>query len=160
MGKKQTVKEVAADTAAKDQSTEQVRDGHASTDAIVPNDEKATVAIPEVVKDIDKADVTPEEITLGAEVDPEELAFGMLDDETGVKYKIDPFEVENALDAANTFRSFFSKFRKKKHTSPNVLYINTQSLERLGWKDIASELGLTLQTSTTYHPKEMVLALK
>lgn len=144
----------------KDLSASKVIEALTPKEGDTPDQQDASGVIPPVKSDIDEVDLTAEEVIGNDSVDPRELALGMLPEDKGVKFTIDPFEVQNNRDAQDTFRDFFEKFKAKKHTSPDVLYINKDSLERLGWRDVASELGLTIQETTTYKTTEMVLGLK
>lgn len=123
----------------------------------------ATQDIPAVVERVDKVKESSEDITDNAgstdAVTENELAFGNFSNKRSMKFDIDPNEIKAPAYAVDDFRGFVEKFRHEKEARPNVLFINTDSLNRLGYRDVAVELGLQIQESTVYKDDELVLAL-
>ena len=117
--------------------------------------EKGTVPIPPVKEKVD-APAKNEPIQ---EADPNELAFGHMDDTRSMKFKIDPDNVKAPSYSTDDFRDFFYKFEKEKVSRPNVLFINSESLEKLGYRDVATDLGLHIKEGTGYKKTELVLAV-
>lgn len=120
----------------------------------------ATQPIPPVQDKVESADVSSEDIiTHKEEVSEIELALGEMDDKRSIKFKIDPDNTKAPAYAVEDFRGFFEEYQEKKEAKPNVMFINTTSLEKLGYRDVAVDLGLTIKESTVYNEKELVLAL-
>lgn len=88
-----------------------------------------------------------------------ELAFGNFPADRSMKFTIDPDTIKAPHYAVEDFRNIFEKFRKEKGVKANNLFINTDSLEKLGYRDVATDLGLHIKESTVYKEKEMLLAV-
>jgi hypothetical protein len=139
--------------AAKELTPEQTIDALTPKAEINPDnpleDEKpsATQAIPPVKQK--KED-------LGGE---DKLNFEHMDTNRSMKFKIDVDNIGTPSHQTDIMREFFQKFLDKKEVKPNNMFINTTSLEKLGWRDVATDLGLHIKESTVYNDDEMVLAL-
>lgn len=122
----------------------------------------ATQSIPAVEEKVKNPKLSSEDVVNdGSPTAPteQELGFGTFDNDRSMKFTIDPDTIKAPSYATDDFREFVEKYRKKKGAKPNILFINTESLEKLGYRDVAVDLGLHIKESTVYKKKELVLAL-
>jgi len=133
------------------------------TDVFGDEKPSATQAIPAVVEKIQAPKVSSEDVTNEAgatdAAEEQELAFGNFSNKRSMKFDINPDTVKAPSYATDDFREFVEKYQKEKGAKPNILFINTTSLEKLGYRDVAVDLGLHIQESTVYKDDELVLAL-
>lgn len=121
----------------------------------------ATQPIPPVKEKIDKpnTDKTGAVKDLHDTSTDNKLAFGNFHKDRSMKFKIDADNIGTPQHQSDEMRKYFNKFLDEKSVKPNNLFINTTSLEKLGWRDIATDLGLNIKESSVYNDDEMVLAI-
>ncbi|WP_312697051.1 hypothetical protein [Sphingobacterium mizutaii] len=125
-------------------------------------DEKpsATQTIPPVVEEVENPKASSEEVITGeSDATEHELAQGMLPKKKSMDFKVDPNEVKAVAYAAEDMVAMYDKFVKKFNGKPDEIFINTVTLEKLGYRDTVSALGLHIRESSVYNENELVLAI-
>lgn len=120
----------------------------------------ATQNVPPVEEKVDDPKVTSEEVTTGeSEATSHELAQGMLPKRKSMDFKVDPNEVKAVAYAAEDMVAMYDKFVKKFNAKPDEIFVNTLTLEKLGYRDTVSALGLHIRESSVYKETKIVLAI-
>lgn len=73
---------------------------------------------------------------------------------------VDPDEVRAPAYAVQEFRDYVQKYLEESGSKPNVLTINSLTLDKLGYKDVAIELGLAIKGGGSFDEDKMVLSLE
>lgn len=120
----------------------------------------ATQPVPPVVEKIEKQDVSSDEVTENYDdFESKELALGMLPNKKSMDFKVDPNEVKAVAYAAEDMVEMYDKFVKKFETKPNEIFINTLTLEKLGYRDTISALGIHIRESSVQKETQLTLAV-
>ncbi len=102
--------------------------------------EEGTVNIPAVKEKLEPEDEKEKKISL--------------------KFKINPAITKSSVYLVEDFKDFVQQYRDKFESKPNTMYVNTDSLESLGYRDIATDFGIHIKEGRGYDPKELVLAIE